>query len=78
MVEESRARQAKDQALDSESPQGDDEKLANDYAMAIALGLPFGMLFGLLILDNISLGLIIGLAIATLVAFGRSTLRKSE
>ena len=45
-----------------------DARFANNYAMAIALGLPAGLLLGLLVLDNIALGLLIGAGLAPIVA----------
>lgn len=56
----------------ADEPQPDtpeeDEEFANNYGVAVAIGLPLGMVFGLLIFDNIALGLGIGLAFAPVIA----------
>lgn len=58
----------------------DDEKgelFANNYAIAIAIGVPIGMVFGLLVLDNIAYGLLIGAGLAPIIAAVMSNVRSS-
>lgn len=55
----------------------DSDRFASNYAMAIALGLPMGMLFGLLVLDNIAWGLLIGAGLAPIIAIIMSNRKPS-
>ena len=50
-----------------ETPENDEE-FANNYGIAVAIGLPLGTVFGLLIFDNIAIGIGIGLAFAPVIA----------
>lgn len=51
----------------------DDGSFTNNYGMAIALGLPFGALIGLIFFDNLALGAGLGLVIAPIVAMMMSS-----
>lgn len=55
----------------------EDDSFGENYAMAIALGLPNGMIFGLLVFDNIAIGSAFGLAFAPVIALFMKN-RKSE
>ena len=55
----------------------EDDSFGENYAMAIALGLPIGMLFGLLVFDNIAIGSAFGLAFAPIIALFMKS-RKTE
>ena len=46
----------------------DDETFSNNYALAIAIGLPIGTALGLLVFDNVGLGAALGLAFSPIIA----------
>lgn len=54
----------------------DDETFSNNYALAIAFGLPFGTLLGLLVFDNIGLGSALGLAFSPIIALFMGKMNK--
>ena len=51
-----------------EDPDDEDETFSNNYALAIAFGLPFGTVLGLLVFDNIGLGVALGIAFSPVIA----------